>query len=79
MLGKVYAQTNHTQEAIAELRLALADDKDGHIHYQIARLYLKIGDRDSARQAFDVSDRIRRQGLTRAAVAMQQGDEIEPQ
>ena len=79
LLGKVYAQTNRTQEAIAELRLALADDKDGHIHYQIARLYLKIGDRDSARQAFEVSDRIRRQGLTRAAVAMQQGDEIEPQ
>jgi len=80
LLGKVYAQTNRTQEAIAELRLALADDKDGHIHYQIARLYLKIGDRDSARHAFEVSDRIRRQGLTRAAVAMQQGeDDAEPQ
>jgi tetratricopeptide (TPR) repeat protein len=80
LLGKVYAQTDCIQEAIAELKQALADDKDGHIHYQIARLYLKVGDRDSARQAFEVSDQIRRQGLTRAAVAMQQGvDEIEPQ
>jgi tetratricopeptide (TPR) repeat protein len=79
LLGKVYAQTDRIQQAIAELKQALADDKDGHIHYQIARLYLKIGDRDSARQAFEVSDQIRRQGLTRAAVAMQQGDEIEPQ
>jgi tetratricopeptide (TPR) repeat protein len=79
LLGKVYAQTNHIQQAIAELKQALADDKDGHIHYQIARLYLKVGDRDSARQAFEVSDQIRRQGLTRAAVAMQQGDdEVEP-
>lgn len=80
LLGKVYAQTNRTQQAIAELKLALADDKDGHLHYQIARLYLKVGNQDAAKQAFDVSARIRRAGLTRAAVAMQQGgDEIEPQ
>jgi tetratricopeptide (TPR) repeat protein len=79
LLGKVYAQTNRIQQAIVELKQALADDKDGHVHYQIARLYLKVGDRDSATQAFEVSDQIRRQGLTRAAVAMQQGDDIEPQ
>jgi tetratricopeptide (TPR) repeat protein len=75
LLGKVYAQTDRTSQAIAELKLALADDKDGHIHYQIARLYLKVGDRDSAKQAFEVSDQIRRHGLTRAAVAMQQGQD----
>ena len=73
LLGKVYAQTGRTPQAIAELKLALADDKDGSIHYQIARLYLRVGDRDSARQAFEVSDQIRRQGLMRAAVAIQQG------
>jgi tetratricopeptide (TPR) repeat protein len=80
LLGKVYAQTNRTQQAISELKLALPGDKDGHLHYQIARLYLKVGDQGSAKQAFEVSARIRREGLTRAAVAMQQGeDETEPQ
>jgi tetratricopeptide (TPR) repeat protein len=80
LLGKVYAQTNRTQEAIAELKLALPDDKDGHLHYQIARLYLEVGDRDAAKRAFDVSARIRREGLNRAAVAMQQGNnDAEPQ
>ncbi len=80
LLGKVYGETNRPQQAIAELKLALPDDKDGHLHYQIARLYLKMGDRDSAKEAFDVSARIRREGLTRAAVAMQQGEEeTEPQ
>ena len=74
LLGSVYAKTNHTQEAISELKLALADDKDGHIHYQIARLYLKIGDRDSAKRELEVSQRLRSQGLNRAAVAMQQTD-----
>ena len=79
LLGKVYARTGRTAQAIAELKLALADDKDGTVHYQIARLYLKVGDRDSAKQAFDVSQRLRSEGLNRAAVAMQQGEDSEPQ
>jgi tetratricopeptide (TPR) repeat protein len=73
LLGRVYAETNRTQEAIAEFKLGLADDKDGRLHYQIARLYLKVGDGDAAKQAFEVSDRMRREQLTKAAVAMQQG------
>lgn len=72
LLGSVYAKTNRTQEAIAELKLALPDDKDGHIHYQLARLYMKVGDRDAAKQAFETSNRLRSEGLNRAAVAMEQ-------
>lgn len=74
LLGKVYSRTGRTEQAIAELKLALTDDKDGTVHYQIARLYLQVGDRDAAKQAFDVSAQLRRQGLSRAAVAMQQDD-----
>jgi tetratricopeptide (TPR) repeat protein len=73
LLGKVYAETDRTQQAIAELKLGLADDKDGSLHYQVARLYLKMGNRELAKQAFEVSDRMHREGLTRAAVALQQG------
>lgn len=74
LLGRVYAEANRTEEAITELRLGLSDDKDGRLHYQIARLYLKVGDRNSAKQAFAVSKRLRSEGLIRASVAMQQGE-----
>ena len=74
LLGRVYAETNRTQQGIAEMKLGLSDDKDGRLHFQIARLYLKVGDRNSAKEAFDVSERLRSEGLTRAAVAMQQGE-----
>ena len=70
LLGNVYAKTNRTQEAIAELKLALDSDKDGSLHYQIARLYLKVGERELANQAFEVSKQIQREGLTRATVAL---------
>ncbi len=80
LLGKVYIHTDRTQDAIAELKLALPNDNDGRLHYQIGRLYLKIGDRESAKQALEVSERLRRAGLNRAAVAMQQSeDDSEPQ
>ena len=73
LLGNVYAKTNRTQEAIVELRLGLDSDRDGSLHYQIARLYLKVGDRELANQAFEASKRIQREGLIRATVAMEQG------
>ncbi len=71
LLGRVYAETNRTQEAINELNMGLADDKDGHIHYQLARLYLKVGDRNSAKKALEASERLQSKGQTKAAVAMQ--------
>ena len=74
LLGKVYAQTNRVQQAIVELKLALASDKDGSLHYQIARLYLKVGDPHSAKQAFEVSKKLQQEGLMHASVAMQQGE-----
>lgn len=75
LLGNVYAKTNRTQQAIAELKLGLPSDKDGSLHYQIARLYLKVGDTDSAKQAFEVTKRLQQEGLMHAAVAMQQGED----
>lgn len=67
LLGKVYANTNRPQEAIAELKLALPEDRDGHLHYQIGRLYLKIGDRDAAQRALLVSKRLGSEALNRTA------------
>jgi tetratricopeptide (TPR) repeat protein len=79
LLGKVYAHTDRTQQAIAELKLALPQDKDGSLHYQIGRLYLKIGDREAAQQAFAVVKQMEQTGLTRAAVALKQrADSNEP-
>ena len=74
LLGKVYAETNRPQQAITELKLALAGDRDGRLHYQIGRLYLKVGDRASAAQAFEVSERMKHEELHRAAVSLQQGE-----
>jgi predicted Zn-dependent protease len=74
LLGRVYADTNRTQEAISELKLGLVDDKDGHVHYQLARLYQKIGDRVAAQKALEQSVRIQRESLSAPVVAMRPGE-----
>jgi|HubBroStandDraft_1064217.scaffolds.fasta_scaffold101630_2 hypothetical protein len=47
-LGEAYASTGKTREAIVELKLGLASDGDGSVHYQLGRLYSKAGDKADA-------------------------------
>ena len=76
LLGRMYAETNRTQEAISELKLGVADDKDGHVHYQLAQVYQKIGDRVSAQKALEQSVRIQQESLSAPVIAMQSGESI---
>lgn len=51
LLGKIYAAEGKDHDAISEFEQALAADRDGSYHYQIYRLYRKIGDEKSAAAA----------------------------
>ena len=52
LLGRAYAEEGRTDIAIQELQLALPGDKDGSIHYQLARLYRKTGNTVEADKLF---------------------------
>lgn len=53
LLGRVYAEAGRNQDAIAELKMGLASDEDGSVHYQLARLYRETGDNKSAAEALE--------------------------
>ncbi len=76
LLGRVYAETNRIPEAISELKLGLADDKDGHVHYQLAQVYQKSGDHVSAKKTLEQSTRIQQESLTAAVIGMPSGGNI---
>jgi tetratricopeptide (TPR) repeat protein len=59
LLGRVLARTGREKEAIQELKQGLASDEDGSVHYQLARLYQKMGDPKAADAAFEKSKQIR--------------------
>jgi tetratricopeptide (TPR) repeat protein len=48
LLGTVYAETGRTQDAIAQLKMAVASDEDGSVHYRLLQIYRQIGDSRSA-------------------------------
>jgi tetratricopeptide (TPR) repeat protein len=59
LLGEVYAGTDRLPQAISELKLAQSADDDGSIHYQLGRIYQKLGDKEKAAEAFRVSQQLR--------------------
>jgi hypothetical protein len=52
--------------------LGITSDEDGSIHFQMARLYQKTGDKKAAAEAFQASQQLRKQWDDRASVALQQ-------
>lgn len=72
LLGRVYAETDRVQAAIAEYKLGLSTDQDGSIHYQLARLYQKSGDKAAAGEAFRESERLVKRWNDRAQVVLEQ-------
>lgn len=61
LLGEVYSATDRVPEALSEFKLGLVNDDDGSIHFQLGRLYQKLGDRENAEEAFRVSKQLRKQ------------------
>jgi tetratricopeptide (TPR) repeat protein len=53
LLGKVYAETGRTRDAIEQLRMSTSSDDNGSIHYLLARLYRQVGDIKDANAAIE--------------------------
>jgi len=72
LLGQVYAATNRIPAAISEYKLGLVSDEDGSIHYQLARLYEKSGDKSAAAEEIRISQQLRRRWDDQAHTAFGQ-------
>lgn len=72
LLGRVYAETDRVQAAIAEYKLGLSTDENGSIHYQLARLYQKSGNKAAAEEAFRESKQLVDRRNDRARIALEQ-------
>jgi tetratricopeptide (TPR) repeat protein len=59
LLGKILASEDRTDDAIKEFQLALPGDDDGSFHFQLYRLYTKIGNQKAAAAALRDSEAIR--------------------
>jgi tetratricopeptide (TPR) repeat protein len=64
--AELLGELGQPQDAINDLKLGLASDEDGHVHYQLSRAYLKIGDTKDASAAVEQMKVIQRQNVQRA-------------
>ena len=71
LLGRVYAETGRTQEAIEQLKMGVSSDQDGTTYYQLARLYQKIGDEKNAAAAMQQMRLIQQHRRSTAALALE--------
>ncbi len=70
LLGRSYAASGRTEDAIAQLKLGVASDEDGSVHYQLARLYGKIGNKKESTAAMDQARQLEQERRARAVVAV---------
>jgi tetratricopeptide (TPR) repeat protein len=61
LIGKVYAETGRTKDAIDQLKMGESSDENGSIHYLLARLYRQLGDVKDASAAIDQVKAIKEQ------------------
>jgi tetratricopeptide (TPR) repeat protein len=80
LLGQVYASQGDTKRAIDEYKLGLPSDDDGSVHFQLGRLYQRVGETELAAGAFADSKALnqRRRTAARGTFGLQQKD-LSPQ
>lgn len=74
LLGKIYAETGRTREAIDQLKMGVDDDQNGSVHYLLARLYRQIGDSKDAYAALDRVKAIKQQTRDRGVKTIEDPD-----
>jgi tetratricopeptide (TPR) repeat protein len=74
LLGRSYAETDRTQEAIEQLKLGASSDEDGSVQYLLARLYRQIGDPKDATDAINRVKIIKQQRQSRGVKRIEDPD-----
>ena len=80
LIGKTYAETGRTREAIEELKLGASSDEDGSVQYLLFELYRKLNDAGDAKVALARMQNIKQQREARGVKRVEDPDlsPIEP-
>ena len=80
LIGKAYAETGRTREAIDELKLGASSDEDGSVQYLLFQLYRKLDDTRDAQVALARMQTIKQQREARGVKHVEDPDlsPIEP-
>ena len=76
-LGTAYADLQDYSKAQAEFKTALPGDHDGSVHYQLARVYQALGQKQDAAREFTISTSLHRQSHAKLEKQTERINQIE--
>lgn len=76
-LGTGYADLRDYEKAENEFRAAIPGDRDGSVHYKLARVYQARGDKEDAAREFAISTSLNRESHSRLEKQTERLNEIE--
>jgi tetratricopeptide (TPR) repeat protein len=74
LIGRAYAETGRTQEAVEQLKLGISSDEDGSIEYLLARMYFKLGDKKDGEEAIQQMKILKQQRESRGVKRVEDPD-----
>jgi tetratricopeptide (TPR) repeat protein len=77
-LGKAYYMEKDFPKAEAALQKAVRHDPDGLAHYQLALVYRSLGQKEAANEQFEISRKLKLEGLTHDEKQMTTMESLHP-
>jgi len=74
LMGKAFAETGRTEEAIEQLKMGVSSDEEGSVQYLLARLYRQVGDTKDAAAALERMKEIKQQRRARGVKQVEDPD-----
>ena len=76
-LGTAYSALGDYLKAEPELKIALSNDRDGSVHYKLARVYQALGEKDKAAREFALSTALNRESHGKLEKRTERLNEVE--
>jgi tetratricopeptide (TPR) repeat protein len=76
-LGTAYSEQGDYPKAEAEFKIAASADRDGSVHYKLARVYQALGQKEKAAHEFELSTTLNAEAHTKLEKQRERLDEVE--
>ena len=76
-LGTAYSELRDYPKAEAEFKIAVSADRDGSVHYKLARVYQALGRKENAAREFERSTALNAEAHTKLEKQRERLDEVE--
>jgi tetratricopeptide (TPR) repeat protein len=76
-LGTAYSELRDYPKAEAEFKIAVTADRDGSVHYKLARVYQALGQKENAAREFERSTALNAEAHTKLEKQRERLDEVE--